>query len=63
MDKEFWLKRQRESVEMADAATSSEARLIHLDLAGRYSIEAATANLKARPAPSASSEAETETRS
>ena len=50
MEKEFWLKRQRESVEMAEAATSSEARLIHLDLAGRYSIEAATVNVKANSA-------------
>lgn len=36
MEKQFWLRRQSESVEMAASATSAEARLIHLDLAGRY---------------------------
>lgn len=46
MEKEFWLQRQRESREMARSATSAEARLIHFDLAGRYSIEAAAVDLE-----------------
>ena len=33
---------------MAQSATSSAARLVHLELAGRYSIEAANADLGAR---------------
>lgn len=61
MEKEFWLQRQRESGEMARSATSAEARLIHLDLAGRYSIEAAAVGLKSGSGRRASrSEGETE---
>ena len=41
MGKEYWLGRKRAAVAMARAATSSEARLIHYDLAGRYSVKAA----------------------
>ncbi|HEY0627086.1 MAG TPA: hypothetical protein VGD10_10175 [Allosphingosinicella sp.] len=44
MDKTFWLKRQQESADMARNATSAAARLVHLELAGRYSIEAAAAD-------------------
>jgi hypothetical protein len=41
MDKKYWLGRKRAAMVMARAATSSEARLAHYELAGRYSIKAA----------------------
>ena len=43
MDQAYWLRRKRASVKKADAAASAEARLIHFDLAGRYSVKAAAA--------------------
>jgi len=43
MDKSYWIGRKRSAMRMARAATSSEARLIHYELAGRYSIKAAQA--------------------
>ena len=43
MDQAYWLRRKRASVTKAHRATSAEARLIHFDLAGRYSIKAANA--------------------
>jgi len=43
MEKKYWLGRKRESLAMAHNASSAEARLIHYDLAGRYSVKAATA--------------------
>ena len=42
MEQEYWLGRTREAKVMARQAASAEGRLIHLDLAGRYSIQAAT---------------------
>ena len=42
MEKSYWLARRRSAVAMARIATSSKARLIHYDLAGRYSIKAAS---------------------
>ena len=41
MEKKYWLGRKKASVAAAAQAASSEARLIHLDLAGRYSVKAA----------------------
>jgi hypothetical protein len=41
MDKKYWIGRKRAAMAMARAATSAEARLIHYDLAGRYSVNAA----------------------
>ena len=41
MDKSYWLDRKRASLAMARGAASSVARLIHYDLAGRYSVKAA----------------------
>ena len=35
-----WLQRKREELAMAWKSTSAEARLIHFDLAGRYSVKA-----------------------
>ncbi|HST35649.1 MAG TPA: hypothetical protein VLK25_03355 [Allosphingosinicella sp.] len=43
MDKAYWIARKRAAMGMARAAASSEARLIHYDLAGRYSVRAAQA--------------------
>jgi hypothetical protein len=43
MESKYWLGRKRASVANAARAKSSVSRLIHLDLAGRYSIKAAAA--------------------
>jgi hypothetical protein len=40
MEKTYWLGRKRASLKMAKNALSSEARLVHYDLAGRYSVNA-----------------------
>lgn len=41
MEQSYWLGRKRASVANARRATSAQARLVHLDLAGRYSVMAA----------------------
>jgi hypothetical protein len=46
MEQAHWLKRKRASIGMAEKSVSAEARLIHYELAGRYSVKAADA---ARP--------------
>jgi len=43
MEQTYWLGRKRISAANARRAVSAEARLVHLDLAGRYSIKAAAA--------------------
>ena len=43
MEQEYCLSRKRASVQMARDATNSEARLVHYDLAGRYSLKAMSA--------------------
>ncbi|MEA3034287.1 MAG: hypothetical protein QOH04_38 [Sphingomonadales bacterium] len=43
MEQAYWLDRKRASVANARRAGGAEARLVHLDLAGRYSIKAAAA--------------------
>ena len=43
MEQAYWLGRKRASVANARHAGSAQARLVHLDLAGRYSIKAAAA--------------------
>lgn len=40
MENKYWAGRKRRALEMAREAATSEARLIHYDLAGRYSIKA-----------------------
>jgi hypothetical protein len=56
MEQSYWLGRKRAAAANARVAASAEARLIHLDLAGRYSIKAAAAaatgtdGVEARPA-------------
>ena len=43
MEKAYWLSRKRASLKLAQNAASSEARLVHYDLAGRYSLKAMSA--------------------
>jgi hypothetical protein len=43
MEKAYWLKRKRASLKMAQNAAGPEARLAHYDLAGRYSLNAMSA--------------------
>lgn len=45
MEQQYWLSRKRQSVQMARDATNSEARLVHYDLAGRYSLKAMSAEI------------------
>lgn len=40
MEKTYWLGRKRAPLKMAQGAVTAEARLIHYDLAGRYSVKA-----------------------
>ena len=47
MEKAYWLGRKRASLKAARNALSSEARLIHFDLAGRYSLNALSAETQA----------------
>lgn len=41
MEKSYWIRRKHAAMAMAGRAATAEARLIHYDLAGRYSIKAA----------------------
>ena len=43
MEKAYWLSRKRASLRLAQSAASSVARLVHYDLAGRYSLKAMSA--------------------
>ncbi len=43
MEKAYWLGRKRASLKLAREAATSEARLVHYDLAGRYSLNAHSA--------------------
>ena len=43
MEKAYWLSRKRASLKQAQNAASAEARLVHYDLAGRYSLKAMSA--------------------
>jgi len=47
MEKAYWLSRKRASLTSARNAASAEARLIHYDLAGRYSLKALSAEAEA----------------
>ncbi len=47
MEKAYWLSRKRASLKLAQNAANSEARLIHYDLAGRYSVKAVSAETQA----------------
>jgi hypothetical protein len=43
MEKAYWLSRKRASLKLAQNAAGAEARLVHYDLAGRYSLKAMSA--------------------
>ena len=43
IEKAYWLSRKTASLRSAQNAASSEARLVHYDLAGRYSLKAMSA--------------------
>jgi hypothetical protein len=43
MENAYWLSRKRAALKLARNAASSAARLIHYDLAGRYSLKAMAA--------------------
>jgi hypothetical protein len=47
MEKRYWLRRKRDSLKAAQGAVSAVARLIHYDLAGRYSLNALSAETQA----------------
>jgi hypothetical protein len=47
MEQAYWLGRKRASLKMAQNAGGCEARLIHYDLAGRYSVMAMSAETQA----------------
>ena len=49
MEQGYWLQRKREELALACSSTSAEAKLIHFDLAGRYSVKAANAEETLRP--------------
>jgi hypothetical protein len=48
MEKAYWLSRKRASLKLARNAATSEARLVHYDLAGRYAVKAASVDAQAR---------------
>ncbi len=43
MEKAYWLSRKKASLKLAQNASSSRARLVHYDLAGRYGLKAMSA--------------------
>ena len=47
MERTYWLGRKRASLRLARDATCSEARLVHYDLAGRYSVKASSVETQA----------------
>jgi hypothetical protein len=53
MDKTYWIGRQAAASAMARGASSAKVRLIHYELAGRYSVKAAQcpAFMLPEPAP------------
>ena len=61
MEKTYWIGRKRDAMAMARGAATAESRLIHYELAGRYSIRAAHCPPFMMPAnrPAAQDERET----
>ena len=41
MERKYWIRRMHAAMAMARRAATAESRLVHYDLAGRYSIKAA----------------------
>jgi hypothetical protein len=50
MEKTYWLRRQHAAVAAARDARTAESRLIHYEMAGRYSLRAARAPVSAATA-------------
>jgi hypothetical protein len=48
MEKAYWIGRKRASLKAAQNAAGAEARLIHYELAGRYSVKAASPETEAK---------------
>ena len=46
MEKLYWLTRKRATLKLARNATNSKARLVHYDLAGRYALNASSAETR-----------------
>ena len=51
MDQAYWLGRERDAIANAQAASFADVKLIHYDLARRYSLEAANAAKATRGSP------------
>jgi len=47
MENAYWVRRTKASLKSAQEATSAEARLIHYELAGRYSLNALAVDTQA----------------
>jgi hypothetical protein len=47
VEKLYWLTRKRATLKLARNATNSKARLVHYDLAGRYALNASSAETRA----------------
>ncbi len=45
----YWLRRKREELALARVSTCAEAKLIHFDLAGRYSVKASNEEIELHP--------------
>ena len=41
MERAYWISRKRASLKAAESATGAQAKLVHYELAGRYSVKAA----------------------
>jgi hypothetical protein len=59
MGRKYWLDRERSALTMARNASTAEARLLHFQLAGRYSLKASasalsipTGEARSKPEPS-----------
>jgi hypothetical protein len=58
MGQEYWIGRKRAAMAMARNASTAESRLIHYELAGRYSIRAAQFEPFMIPRPGPATEGE-----
>lgn len=56
MENRYWIARKRAAMAMARKAVSGEAKLIHYELAGRYSVKAAQYPVLAARAAKAAAE-------
>lgn len=56
MENRYWIARKRAAMAMARAAKTGEAKLIHYELAGRYSVMAASCPPFMLPDPAAAAD-------